>query len=205
MDESACDPSVYDDSIEELRNQLQEDPVEQPRGIEPTPDDTDDLEEEDAEENDISRKGIEHALSIAHNAEQHAKDVEEMLGYLGCRMEKSLLTSWEMFLSLHVVDKDLMIQLIDFSHEIKVKHDCKFKSDDLDSIRNIPRNSSHSQDSDIDTRWDVFVEGLTRISNDVIISPTLTKPTGNLRAPPTILWNYPSWDKSPSSLGAGRR
>jgi hypothetical protein len=194
MDESACDPSVYDDSIEELRNQLQEDPVEQLRGIEPTPDDTDDLEEEDAEENDISRKGIEHALSIAHNAEQHAKDVEEMLGYLGRRMEKSLLTPWEkMLLSLHVVDKDLMTQLIDFSLEIKVKHDCKFKSDDFDSIRNIPRNSWHSQDPDIDTRWDVFVEGLTRISNDVIIGPTLTKPTGNLRAPLTILWNYPSW------------
>lgn len=37
------------------------------------------------------------------------------------------------------------------------------------------------------------MEDLTRISNDVIIGPTLTKPTGSANDPLTILWNYPSW------------
>ncbi|CAI7596771.1 unnamed protein product [Penicillium glandicola] len=152
---------------------------------------------DDAEENDISRKGIEHALNIARNAEQHAKDVEEMLGYPGRRTEKSFLIPWEkIFLDLHVVDKDVMAQLLDFSLEIKAQHDCKFKSSDFDSITNIPKYTWHSQDPDIDARWEVFVEDLTRISNHVIIGPTLTKPTGNLKDPLTMVWNYSSWSSS---------
>lgn len=191
MDALDSDSYDYDSAIEMIRGQLPGDLVDQLQGIEPSPDNTDGLDEEDDKENDISPEGIENALRIANDAEQHVKDVEEVLDYLVRRTGKSFSMPWEkIFLDLHAVDNDLMTQLLEFSLEIKANHD--LKANEFSSTSSQPKNCWRSQDLEIDAKWNMFVEDLTRISN-AIIGPTLSKPTGNLLAPLTILWNYPSW------------
>lgn len=133
IDESVCYYLENDDSISELQDQLNGESVDQLQEIESGSFDTGDLENKEAEENDISRKGFERALRMAHDAVEHAKNVKEIFGYLGRRGENSFSMSWEKtFLDLHVVDKELMTQILDLSRDIKIKRDEKFRIRDFD-------------------------------------------------------------------------
>lgn len=63
----------------------------------------------DDEKMGISHEAIESALELAQHQEQHQKDVEGVLEYIGRHMEGPFSTSWEnVFLNLHNVDEDLM-------------------------------------------------------------------------------------------------
>ena len=147
---------------------------------------------DDEEEENVSMLGFDNAFTDAMDPEQHAKDVEGLLSYLGVQAEDPSQPWERALLGLYDLDNVTEAKVLKFAAECVIDGSRYPEDEDYD-MPAMGTRTWPSQDTEIDQRWDILVKSLDDLSDGEIISHALTKPTGRWDAPLAMIWNYPSW------------
>ena len=148
------------------------------------------------EDDSTSQRAFEEAFHRAADPSNHANNVKELIGYMGLQVENPSLPWEKIFLDLFDLNDSAKSRIFEFCESSSVKANKFPQDEDYEKPRSLVRAAWPSQDAIVDKEWNILVDEINRLSGGVIITESLTKPTGRLNAPLAIVWNYPTWRTS---------
>ncbi|KAJ9483071.1 hypothetical protein VN97_g10343 [Penicillium thymicola] len=187
------DKEAVEETIEQILNTSPENPGE----IDEIPELDDprwnSVNENKNEDDDLTQRAFEEVFEEAKDSVKHAENIQEILSFMGEEAKDPTLPWETVFFDLHELDESTRSELYKFSRSCKIEGEAYPQFEDYDEPICGTRNAWRSEDVEIDKKWEILVNDLYELSKGMIISKSLTKPSGRGDAPVAILWNYPTW------------